>query len=63
MERFPIIYQLYLAYIVGTVDAYNQQNGNRLYPQMVIASHILAHQYIISERLLYQALEATDVFL
>ena len=21
MERFPIIYQLYLAYIVGTVDA------------------------------------------
>ena len=29
MERFPIIYQLYLAYIVGKVDAYNQQNGNQ----------------------------------
>jgi len=29
MKRFPIIYQLYLAYIVGTVDAYNQQNGNQ----------------------------------
>ena len=29
MERFPIIYQLYLAYIVGTVDACNQQNGNQ----------------------------------
>lgn len=47
MERFPIIYQLYLAYIVRTVDAYNQQNGYRLYPQMVVATHILAHQHII----------------
>ena len=49
MERFPIIYQLYLAYIVGTVDAYNQPDGNRLYPQMVVASHILTHQHIISK--------------
>lgn len=63
MERFPIIYQLYLAYIVGTVDAYNQQNGNRLYPQMVVASHILTHQHIVGERLLHQTFEAADVFL
>ena len=63
MERFPIIYQLYLAYIVGTVDAYNQPNGNRLYPQMVVASHFPTYQHFIGERLFHQAFEVADVFL
>ena len=42
-------YWLCLAYSVGTVDAYNQQNGNRLYPQMVVASHFLTYQHIIGK--------------
>ena len=56
-------HRLCLAYPVGTVDAHYQPNGNRLYPQMAIASYILAHQYFIGERLLHQALEVADVFL
>ena len=42
-------YWLCLAYSVGTVDAYNQPNGNRLYPQMVVASHFLTYQHIIGK--------------
>lgn len=56
-------YRIRLAYTVGTVDAYHQQNCNRLYTQMVVATHISAHQHIVGERLLHQTFEAADVFL
>ena len=48
---------------VGAVDAYSQPNGNRLYPQMVVASHFPTYQHFIGERFLHQALEIAYVFL
>lgn len=56
-------HRLCLAYIVGAADAYHQPNGYRLYPQMVVASHISAYQHLVGERLLHQTLEVADVFL
>ena len=41
--------KLCLAYTLGAVDAYHQQNGNRLYEQMVVASHFLKYQHIIGK--------------
>ena len=41
--------KLCFAYTLGAVDAYHQQNGNRLYPQMVVASHFLTYQHIIGK--------------
>ena len=41
--------KLCLAYTLGAVDAYHQQNGNRLYTQMVVASHFLTYQHIIGK--------------
>lgn len=56
-------YRFCLAYIIGAVDAYSQPNGNRLYPQMVVASHFPTYQHFIGERLFHQAFEVADVFL